>query len=136
MPEYEATVRRLGEQLLGPRLRILGDRADVADLMRASDVVVLASASEGLPLSILEAQACARPVVAYPAGGVADLIEDGRSGLLARQGDTAHLAAQLARVLGDPALGRQLGAAAQAQVSTLDSQADAHVAVLRALVPA
>lgn len=79
----------------------------------AASVFVLASRGprgEGMPLTIVEALVSGCAVVATPAGGIPELIEDEVSGLLVRDGDATHLAAQLKRVLGDPALRDRLAA--------------------------
>jgi glycosyltransferase involved in cell wall biosynthesis len=92
-----------------------GARRDVADVLAALDIFVLSSAFEGSPLALLEAMAAAKPIVATAVGGVPDLIEDGRDGLLVPAGDLDALAAALLELLADPARARSLGAAAQAR---------------------
>jgi glycosyltransferase involved in cell wall biosynthesis len=137
-PNYEATLRQLGTRLLSDRVRFLGNRVDVSDLLRAADVLVLASAAEGLGLCVLEAQATGTPSIAYPAGGTAELIDHEVTGLLARQGDHHDLAHQLTRLLDDSALAERLTDAAREQVlrlRTMDSQADAHAAILDQVWP-
>jgi len=133
-PDFATEVHRLGTDLLGDRLRLLGARSDVPELLRAADVFVLASEAEGMPISILEAQASGVPVVAYPAGGgAAELITHRETGLLARQGNTADLASQLALVLSDRQLATDLANRARTRVlkeQSLQRQADRHVAIL------
>jgi len=73
-------------------VRVLGERADVADLIRAADVVCLTSAFEGLPVAVLEAMALSRPVVATRVGGLPDAVADGRTGVLVPPGDPASFA--------------------------------------------
>lgn len=136
-PAFELSLRALATSLLGTRARFLGARRDVDELLRAADVLVLASEAEGLGLCVLEAQACGRPVVAYPAGGVAELIEHRVTGLLAGQGDVADLSRQISQVLDDPVLAARLGEAARRRVlteGTLQRQADAQTAVLREII--
>lgn len=74
----------------------------------AADVFVMPSHYESFGLAALEALACGTPVVASNAGGLAFIIEDGRSGLLVPPNDPPALAAQLERVLGDAALWQRL----------------------------
>lgn len=136
-PGYEARLRGLGRDLLGDRVRFLGRHPDAPRLIRAADAVALASQSEGFGLCVLEAQACGVPPVAYPAGGVAELISHGVDGLRAVQGDVEDLSRQLALVLGDRALADRLGAQARQRViteRTLERQADAQVEVLRTVL--
>jgi glycosyltransferase involved in cell wall biosynthesis len=132
-----ARLRQLGAELLGARVRFLGPREDIAALLRAVEVLVQASSSEGLPLSILEAQACGAPVVAYPAGGTSEVVRDGETGLLARPDDVADLSACIGRILTQPGLRSHLVCGARAQVVaafTLDRQADRQARLLEELV--
>ncbi len=94
---------------LGQSVRFLGPRDDVPGLMAAADVVVLPSRMEGLPLAVLEAMACARPVVATAVGGVAEAVADGKTGCLVPAGEPAALAAALAALLNDPDLAHAMG---------------------------
>ncbi|MBV9838442.1 MAG: glycosyltransferase family 4 protein [Solirubrobacterales bacterium] len=139
VPEHGERLRSLGRELLGERVRFLGARDDVRELLCASDALVLASSLEGLPLSVLEAQACARPVVAFPSGGVPEVVEHEATGLLARPGDVADLGVQLTRLLTDGYLRRRISSAGRDQVlarHTLARQADLQAALLRELLGA
>ena len=134
---YGKYLRDLGASLLGNRVRFLGTRTDVDEVVRAADVLALASDMEGLPFCVMEAQASGKPVVSYPSRGVAELIDHEVDGLLAAQGDIADLAKQLARVLADQSLAARLGNAARARVllrHTLDRQGESHAAVFRRLM--
>ena len=133
---FTSDLRALGGELLGRRARFLDPRHDIAVLLRTADVLVLPSAREGLPLVILEAQACGIPVVAYPAAGTTEIVTDGETGLLARQGDVGSLASCIGRVLADTALRARLVAAARSQVVahfTLQEQVDRQVRLLNRL---
>ena len=130
-------LRALGTELLGARIRFLGPRQDITAVLRSVDVLVQASSREGLPLAVLEAQACGTPVVAYPAGGTSEIIRDGETGLLARQGDVAHLGVCIGEVLADADLRANLARKGRIQVAdgfTLDQQADRLVRMLDELV--
>jgi glycosyltransferase involved in cell wall biosynthesis len=130
-------LRVLGTELLGDRVRFLGPRQDITAVLRSVDVLVQASSREALGFSVLEAQACGTPVVAYPASGTLELVRDGETGLLARQDDVAHLSACIGRVLTDAGLRAHLTRAARAQVVTtftLERQADRQARLLDELV--
>jgi glycosyltransferase involved in cell wall biosynthesis len=129
-------LKKLGQELLGERVTFLGSRSDVAELLRAADALALASSLEGLPLSVLEAQACGLPVVAYPTAGIPEVIFHEHSGLLAAPGDVQDLTRQIARILQDSALRERLateGRRSVLQRSTLAGQADQQAELLRSI---
>lgn len=98
------------EQLADGRgVELLGVRRDVPDLISAADLVCLPSDSEALPMSILEAMALGRPVVATDVGGTPEQIEHEQTGLLVAPGDVAGVAAALVRLAADPAAARAMG---------------------------
>jgi glycosyltransferase involved in cell wall biosynthesis len=86
------------------------------DLLRQSDVFVLPSYYEGLPLGVLEAMACGVPVIATPVGGIPDVIRDGVNGLLVEPGRPAALARAMVALLEDDALRSRLREAAHSDV--------------------
>ncbi|MCB9525048.1 MAG: glycosyltransferase family 4 protein [Myxococcales bacterium] len=90
----------------------LGYVADLEPLYAAADVVLSTSASEGCPMTALEAMARGVPVVAPAVGGVPDVVQDGRTGLLAPPGDDDALAAHCRRLLADRLARARLGRAA------------------------
>jgi glycosyltransferase involved in cell wall biosynthesis len=105
----------IDEQGLQDNVRLLGLRDDVASLLRAFDVAVMSSHSEGSPLAIIEYMAAGLPIVATRAGGISELISDGEDAVLVEAQDPAALADGLEQILSDPALGARLGASAQAR---------------------
>ena len=111
----EEDARRRG---LDDRVRFLGRRDDKADLLAACDVFVLPSRLEGLGVAALEAMAAGRPVVASAVGGLGEAIVDGSTGLLVPPDDPITLAAALDRLIGDPTLRAQMGAAGPARVAS------------------
>jgi len=113
--ELEQRARAAG---LGSSLRVLGDRGDVEQVLAALDVFVLTSVSEGLPNSVLEAMASRLPVVATQVGGVDELVEHGRTGLLAGARDAAALAAAVSTLARDGGLRQQMGAAGRRKATT------------------
>lgn len=88
-----------------------GRRDDVPAVTAALDVAVLPSYREAQGLSILEAMALSRPVVASAVGGIPEMIEDGRTGLLVPPHDAPALAAAITRLLTDHALADTIGRA-------------------------
>lgn len=119
-PELEAQTKSLS---LGDDVVFLGTRNDPENFYPALDIVALTSLNEGTPLTLIEAMANARPVIATDVGGVVDLLgrivapadaESGfaicERGLLAKSGDAAGFARGLARLVEDDSLRAQLGA--------------------------
>jgi glycosyltransferase involved in cell wall biosynthesis len=91
---------------------LAGYRRDVMAVLDAADVLVHPSRRDALPTTIIEAMAASTPVVATRVGGIAELVEDGVSGVLVPAPPAAsQLAAALAGLLGDEALRRRLAAA-------------------------
>jgi glycosyltransferase involved in cell wall biosynthesis len=98
----EGELRSLHAQLrLGARFRLLGHRPDAAALMAGFDVFCLPSHHEGLPIALMEALAYGLPIVATRVGGLAELVTDGREGVLVPPGQPAELATALLAVLRD-----------------------------------
>ena len=95
---------------LGPRLRRLGYRRDVPAILAASDVFVLPSHFEGLPMSVIEAMLCGVPVVATNIRGPREQVADGVTGLLVPPARVEPLAAALRAVVADEPLRRRMGA--------------------------
>jgi glycosyltransferase involved in cell wall biosynthesis len=114
-PDRDELEREIGRLGLEGTIALLGERADVGELLAAADVFVLPSRSEGMPMSVLEAMAAGLPVVASDVGGVAELVADGATGLLVPAGEPAALARALARLLDDRALRERMGAAGRAR---------------------
>ncbi len=94
----EAAAVQIG---LGTRCRFLGWRADLPVLYAAMDVLALSSINEGAPVSVIEAMATGRPVVATAVGGVPDVVLDGRTGFLVPPRDPKALSAAVSAILCD-----------------------------------
>jgi glycosyltransferase involved in cell wall biosynthesis len=113
-PAYAESLKALAQELgLGQHVRFLGSRADVPDILRASDVFVLSSDYEGNPLSVLEAMAAGLPVISTAVGGVPELVQHGATGLLVPAGDACSLAEAIAQLGCDPARRAAMGNAAR-----------------------
>jgi glycosyltransferase involved in cell wall biosynthesis len=96
---------------LADRVRFVGNRADVPDLLALIDVFVLTSHIEASPVSILEAFAMGKPVVATQVGSVAEAVRDGENGFLAPAGDGDAIAACNVELLQDPEKSAAMGMA-------------------------
>lgn len=105
-------VLRAAKAELGDALLLVGWRSDVETVYAASDVVLLTSDSEGMPLSLIEAGMCGVPAVATRVGSVAEVVEDGTTGFLSGMA-ADELARHVLRLLDDRALCLTMGAAAK-----------------------
>ena len=93
------------------RISFLGERTNVAHILSDSDVLVLASNSEGLPISILEGLRAGLPVVTTDVGGVRDCVHNGVNGMLVPRGDVNSLRNALSVLVDTPGLRARMGAA-------------------------
>jgi glycosyltransferase involved in cell wall biosynthesis len=108
----QSYIRRLISQYgLEDKVIMTGFRRDISRILGHSDIFVLQSRWEGLPVSILEAMASGLPVVATRVGGIAELVLDGRTGYLVPSGDETALTDALTRLLDDPDLRGRMGEA-------------------------
>jgi glycosyltransferase involved in cell wall biosynthesis len=117
-PVRERLVQEIGARGLEGRVRLLGVREDVGDLLAASDVLVLSSRIEGLPGCIVEAGMLGVPTAAFAVAGVPEVVSDGETGLLAEPGDVTDLAEKLRALIDDDTLRVTLGGAARAMCSS------------------
>jgi glycosyltransferase involved in cell wall biosynthesis len=117
-PPYEQDLRAaIHGAGLDDRVVFTGWRTDMPDVLRAMDAVVLATTRpEPAALTLIEAMAVARPVVAGRNGGTEEIVVDGETGLLYEPGDLEGASAALIRALEDPALSARLGRAGRARV--------------------
>ena len=104
---------------LGGRVRLLGERRDVAEILALSDLFVLPSRCEGMPNAVLEAMAAGLPVLATRVDGIVDVVREGETGVLVPPCDHRALAAALLALGSDPARRRTLGAGGRRRIETI-----------------
>ena len=115
----DAIRERVRRRDLAGRVIMTGRVENVEDYLRASDLFAFPSVFEGLGLSLIEAQACGLACVASRTGGIVDVIEHDKTGLLVDPGQPADLAAALRALLADEARRVALGAAARESAQRL-----------------
>jgi glycosyltransferase involved in cell wall biosynthesis len=103
-PQRAAVERRAHELGVMRRTLFLGFQEEVAPYYAAFDALVLPSLNEGTPVSVIEALAAGRPVVATRVGGVPDVVRDGEDGFLVEPGAVQDIAERLSRLARNPAL--------------------------------
>jgi len=118
--ELRAQARALG---IGDAVTFAGFQPNAPEWMQAMDVVVHASDHEPFGIVVIEAMALGKPVVAGAEGGPAEIITDGRNGLLASYGDAAAVAAAVERFLAEPAFAARVGVAARARAQDFSAGA-------------
>jgi len=104
--QLESQCRALG---IERNVVFLGARADIPEVLAAFDVFVLSSVQEGVPLSVVEAMAAGKPVIATDVGGLRLLVKPAMNGLLVPPGDPAALEAAMRALAGNAALRRAMG---------------------------
>lgn len=109
--------RQIGDLGITTRVHLLGDRTDVAQLVSAFDLLVLASLHEGLPNAVMEAMAAGVPVVATAVGGAKELVRHGDTGYLAPPADAVALAERMLFTLGDEANRRRITDGARSHIA-------------------
>ncbi len=121
-PLREALAARASAPDLAGRVHLVGARNGLAPVYRELDVFVLSSTSEGTSISVLEAMASGRCIVATGVGGTPALLDQGRCGVLVPSGDRNQLASALRSVLTDRETRRRLGDAARARAVAVYSE--------------
>jgi glycosyltransferase involved in cell wall biosynthesis len=111
-----ALEKQIKDHRLEKHVILAGFRPDVLSIHKSFDVFVLSSTTEGLGTSLLDAMACAKPVVATSAGGIPEIVEDGVTGLVVPPKDPEALARAIVTLLKDRELRMKLGSAGLARV--------------------
>jgi glycosyltransferase involved in cell wall biosynthesis len=119
----------LREQLMGQthnldldnHIHFMGTRSDVPSVLAASDLFILPSLWEGLPMALIEAMASELPVVATDVSGTTQVMEDGKTGILVHPGQSSELEDAVGKLLGDPVTAKNMGEASRLRVEKLFS---------------
>jgi glycosyltransferase involved in cell wall biosynthesis len=109
---------QVGRLNLAGKIHFLGQRSDIPDVLSAMDVFVLSSDYEGNPLSVIEAMASGLPIISTAVGGVPNLFETGKEGILLPAGDLQGLAKSMNSLLKYESVRRSMGAAASNRAKT------------------
>lgn len=123
----------------GDTVEFLGERMDIPEILRASNLVTLPSWSEALPTVLIEAGAAGIPVVATNVGGTCEIVLDEQTGFVVEPGNSQALAEKIIRLLQDSYRAEEMGRAAKERVTelfSLERQAASTIAVYQRLVEA
>jgi glycosyltransferase involved in cell wall biosynthesis len=121
-PEQGAIEQLVREYKLEGHVRLLGLRTDVPRLLAGADLFLLTSISEGIPLTVIEAMAAGLPVVSTGVGGVPEVVEQGRTGLLAAAGDHATLAVRICELAANTSVRQDMGRRGRERARALFSE--------------
>jgi len=136
-PEKEKLTELTGELGIKERVRFMKSDPDTPRLLSIMDVFVFPSVQEGLGLSLIEALASGKAVVATDVGGIGSLVKHDETGLLVKRGDSTQLADTIKRLLNDKNLRERLGSNGRALAKTeysLDKMADKTEKLYKALL--
>jgi colanic acid/amylovoran biosynthesis glycosyltransferase len=125
--EERRAIETLRDRLgLADRVRLAGalSPAGVVEALRAADLFVLSSISEGFGMVLIEAMACGLPVIAPEINGIPEVVAHGEDGLLFQPGSAEALAGAIATLASDPALRRRMGEAGRRKVKAHHQAAD------------
>ena len=131
-PDRGAIEQMIEQKGLRDKVMLAGTRSDIPNVYASMDIFVLPSLNEGLPMTVLEAMAASKPVIATRVGGIPKIVQEEKSGLLVNPGDAPALRDAIARLLGDGDLCRRMAAAGHEWVAK-DYTADAMARQYRAL---
>jgi N-acetyl-alpha-D-glucosaminyl L-malate synthase BshA len=120
-PERDDAEREARELAVAPDVRFLGKIDTVAPLLQQSDLFVLPTQAESFGLAALEAMACGVPVVGSRAGGLPEVVEDGKSGILEPPGSVEAMGRRSIELLRDPERHRAMAAAAVERARLFDA---------------
>ena len=138
-PEREELQTLVSQSGLEKSVIFLGQRSDLPDVYASFDIFVLPSLIEAMPMTVLEAMAAGKPIIASRVGGVPKMISDQESGILVEPGDVSDLKAALTQLLQRPETARQFGKRAsevvQARFSS-DSMARRYLSVYQKVLSA
>jgi glycosyltransferase involved in cell wall biosynthesis len=121
-PLYEELDALIGELALNEQCKLLGFRDDIPELLTCLDIFVLPSLWEGLSISLLEAMAAGKPIVATDIRGTREVLEDGVDGVVVPPGDPAALKGGIADLIEDRERALVLGECAREKVRTAFSE--------------
>lgn len=107
-PQHSALEAEIERQGLSAQINLLGYQEDVSRWLAELSVLVISSRTEGTPMVLLEAMQAGVPIAAFAVGGIPDVVEHAKEGLLAQALDTQELSACVEKILESPALAKEL----------------------------
>lgn len=135
--EASAIAEEIARLRLTDQVHMLGVRRDINRILAASDVFLLSSHREALPIAVLEAMAAALPIIATAVGDLPSILKDGVTGRLIAPGDAQGFASATIEVLNDPARAHRMGAQARRAVARfgLPTMVEKYEAVYMGIAP-
>ncbi len=117
-PERSSIKALISERALNRNITLTGylNQKEVAERLSQSDILILPSFAEGVPVVLMEAMACGLPVITTRIAGIPELVQDGQSGVLLPPGDTESLTKQIVELLNDPTHCGEMGKVGRAKI--------------------
>jgi L-malate glycosyltransferase len=109
-PERQRIETEIDKLGVARRVHMMGLRRNVPELLRAADIVLLTSLSEGIPLTLIEGMACELPCVSTDVGGVREIVDADKTAILRSAGDVDGIANAIAQLASDESLRQSMGA--------------------------
>jgi glycosyltransferase involved in cell wall biosynthesis len=137
-PERARVLSLIDKMGLKERFHAPGFVEDLAPLLEATDIVVVPSRLDGMPLIVLESQAAGKPVVASAVGSIPEMLADGEAGYICPTGDLDAFCCRIQQLADDPQLRRRMGTTGMTAVRqrySAESMIQAYLDVFRAGYP-
>jgi len=99
----------IDQKKLNDHIKLLGNRDDILELLYISDIFILSSKWEGMPVSLIEAMAMSRPVITTDVGGVRDAIQNGENGLIVESSNSSALSNAIQQLINNKTLSQSMG---------------------------
>ncbi len=113
--------RRIEDLKLCDNVHLLGVKSNMQEIMCSSDIFLLNSTLEGMPLTLLEAMACSLPVITTPAGGIPELVRADKDGIVTKGFEQEEFAQAILHLLENEGERKRLAKAGRQRVNTFDS---------------
>jgi N-acetyl-alpha-D-glucosaminyl L-malate synthase BshA len=114
--------RRIEDLKLCNNVHLLGVKSNMQEIMCSADVFLLNSTLEGMPLTLLEAMSCSLPVITTPAGGIPELVRDGKDGFVTKGFEQEEFVEAILHLLNDDSERKRLGKAGRQRVNDFDAK--------------
>ena len=134
-PLKEALQNQINSNYLTENITLLGNRSDIPELLNQSDLFVMSSDYEGLPIALLEAMMTGLPVVVTDVGGCRDVVEECNAGIVVSPGSAVSIAEAMERIIDNPKLQKEFSSNAleNSKIFSIKHASDKHISIYKNL---